>query len=54
MDKAKNFILVTTLLVNTSQLFAQSSPQELINAAWQAMPVDLIKADSLSYQVLRW
>jgi tetratricopeptide (TPR) repeat protein/AraC-like DNA-binding protein len=52
MNKSKNFILLLALLVNTSQLFSQSSPDSLIADAWRAMPFDLKKADSLSYQLL--
>jgi tetratricopeptide (TPR) repeat protein len=52
MNKAKNLIVIVVLLGNTLQLFSQPSPDELIDAAWQAMPKDLIKADSLSYQLL--
>jgi AraC-like DNA-binding protein len=52
MNKSKNFILLLALLVSTSQLFSQSSPDSLIVDAWRAMPLDLKKADSLSYQVL--
>jgi AraC-like DNA-binding protein len=43
---------VITLLVNTSQLAAQSSPQELIYAAWNVFATDSKKADSLAYQAL--
>jgi tetratricopeptide (TPR) repeat protein len=52
MKITKNFILIAAFLGYVTQLFSQSSPDSLIVDAWRAMPLDLKKADSLSYQVL--